>query len=167
MFLKIASVTGALVVLLLLGMTVPTTVQLTKLDVGLRSSLSSTSKLVNIESTIIQKNKSLQTLVQTAASMNHSLQVTDATIAQLQTNIASINQLNADTLHINQSIGTDAKSGAGNLGKIASSLQQLGGSMISLQQSLSMLDSVVHQDVSNMAQMKQATHNMNSKVPGV
>ena len=167
MFVKIASVTGALVVLLLLGMTVPTTVQLTKLDVGLRSSLSSTSKLVNIESTIIQKNKSLQTLVQTAASMNHSLQVTDATTAQLQKNIASINQLNADTLHINQSIGMDAKSGAANLGKIASSLQQLGSSMTSLQQSLSALDRVVHQDVSNMAQMKQATHNMNSKVPGV
>jgi prefoldin subunit 5 len=166
-FGKIASVVGAIVVLGLLGMTVPTTIQLTRLDVGLRSSLSSTSKLVNIESTIIQKNKSLQTLIQTAANMNQSLQLTDATTARLQMNIASINQLNADTLHINQSIGTGAKSGAANLGKIASSLQQLGSSMSSLQQSLSALDGIVHQDVSNMDQMKQATHNMNSKVPGV
>lgn len=167
MFSKIVIFAGAVVVLLLLGMTVPTTIQLTRLDAGLSSSLQSTSKLTGIESTIIQKNKSLQTLIDTAQQMNQKLGQTDATTKQLKHNIDSINQLNAETLHINQSIGTESHLGAQNLAQIASSLQQLDSSMTSLQESLTSLDSIVHQDVTNMNQMKQATHDMNRKVPGV
>lgn len=167
MLAKIISGVGAAVVLGLLGMTVPTTIRLSQLDVGLRSSLQSTSQLVDVESAIIQNNKSLTILMKTASSMNQTLQTTNQTTGQLEQNIALINKLNAQTLQINQSIGGETSGGAGHLASIAASLRQLDTSMTKLEQTLGSLGGMVQQDVSNMNQMKQAVHSMNSKVPGV
>ncbi|KPV41977.1 hypothetical protein [Alicyclobacillus ferrooxydans] len=164
---KVVSSVGAVVVLGLLGMTVPTTVRLSQLDVGLRSSLHSTSQLVDVESAIIQNNKSLTTLMNTANSMNQTLRTTNQTTGQLEQNIALINKLNEQTLQINDSIGGQTKAGAAHLASIAASLHQLDGSMTNLEQTLSALGGMVQQDVGNMNQMKQAVHSMNSKVPGV
>ncbi|GMA62541.1 hypothetical protein NZD89_22450 [Alicyclobacillus fastidiosus] len=162
---------GSLVVLVaavgLLATTIPTTVQLARMDVGLRSSLHSTSQLVGIEAAVVQKNKSIGKLVETSADMEEGLQVTKQTTSSLDQNIEMINQLNQSTLSINQSISNGARASADHLASIASNMSALDTSTKGLEATLQALDGIVQQDNNSMSQMKQATASMNDKIPGV
>lgn len=167
MLTKLACILGMIVGAVLLVVTVPTTIQLGKMDVGLRSSLHSTSQLVSIESAVIDKNKSLKGLITTAHQMRQQLTTTENTTTQIKQNITLINQLNSVTLKLNQNIGDQAKNSAGNLGDIENSLSALDQATSRLEQTLQSLSGIVSQDKSNLAQMQAATQSMNAKVPGV
>ncbi|WAH36142.1 hypothetical protein [Alicyclobacillus dauci] len=167
MLIKVVSLVAMAAMAGVLAMTVPTTFQLAKMDTGLSSSLHSTTQLVSIESSIIQKNKSLHSLIQTAHLMKAQLQVTDSVTAKLETNINTINHLNQQTLEINQSISKGANTSAQNLADIAASMSALYSATSSLSKTLQSLNGIVQGDTNNLSQMRDATAQMNSNVPGV
>lgn len=167
MIFKISSLVVLVAVVGLLAMTMPTTVQLARMDVGLRSSLRSTSQLVGIETAVVQKNKSIAKLAETSADMEKGLQVTQQTTSTLEHNIELIDQLNRSTLSINQTIASGAKASADHLASIASNMTALDASTTKLEATLQTLNSIVQQDNNSMSNMKQATASMNDKIPGV
>lgn len=167
MLIKVASVAAMVAIIGILAMTVPTTIQLSRLDSGLSQSLASTGKLVAVEKAVVSKNKSLGTLVTTAGDMEKNLQTTQTVTSVLNQNIASINQLNQETLSINQSIAKKSSASAQNLHQIATSMQTLGQATSSLAQTLSQLSAVVAKDAQALQEMKRATDQINAKVPGV
>jgi type VII secretion effector (TIGR04197 family) len=158
---------GMCIVVALLVQQMVTTYYLAKIDVGLNSSLHSTSQLASIQQAIIDKNKALQDVVTTTKAMDGQLGVTLQTTQTIDVHIHRIDDLNVSTLKVNQGlVGLGQQSGSA-LTTTASSLQQFSESISKLKTYLSQLNQTIQSDVVNIHDMKAQTDTMNSKVPGV
>jgi len=167
MLKKVAYISGMVATLGLLGMTVPTTLQLMKIDHGLSNSLQATSVLVSIQTSIIQKNAHLHTVISTANDMSERLQLTLKTTRSIRQNIDAINHLNKETLELNEAMTKAAANSGGSLGSIAKEMSALYRSTSMLNQTLTSLNEAISSDARNLTAMQQDVSNMNTKTPGV
>ncbi|MDP9727727.1 hypothetical protein FY534_12825 [Alicyclobacillus sp. TC] len=158
---------GTVAILAVLGVMLPTTVQLTRLNLGLNSSLRSTQQLVIAEQEIVTKNKSLPLLVQTAEKMTQRIEATVTETGAIHDNIVRINQLNSDVLAMNQAMMSPTGESAATLAKVNANLLAITEAAQQMQQSVASLDQVLGQDASNLSQIETATQTMNQKVPEV
>lgn len=167
MWRKVLSYLGMTIAILLLVETMFTTYYLGKIDAGLKTSLSTTASLVQIQTAIIHKNETLQDVVATTKQMdtklNNTLQATQA----IHAHIDKINELNSATLKLNQQMVLLGAQSGQMLGSIAASMGDLKQATDALSQSLTKLRDYVRQDSANMTQMKNDTDQMDRKVPGV
>ncbi|MCI0183774.1 hypothetical protein [Sulfoacidibacillus ferrooxidans] len=167
MFLKIIGIIGILAVCGGLGLTIPTTIQLAKIDTSLNRSLRSTEQLVAVQQAVVQKNKNLDQVLTLTKQLNASLLPTVTTTSQLEKNIADIDELNQVTLHTNDEMKSSSSISGQNLGDIADYMQSLLRSINTLATSVHSLNQVVASDQTNLDQMRTATAQMDQKVPGV
>jgi uncharacterized protein YoxC len=167
MRLKLLGYLGLAGLIGLLIQTMVTTYYLSKIDTGLTVNLQTTKQLIGIEHAINEKNKALQEVASTATQMDLQLNGTLQTTKEIHANINQIDQLNDATLQANQSMVTLGAQTGQTLNGISQNMEQLKQSLEALSDSLSKLYDWTNQDRNNMAQMKQATDNMNQKVPGV
>lgn len=164
---RVLYIAGLVTTLGLLGMTVPTTVQLMKIDHGLSTSLSATSKLVAVQSSIIEKNTHLKSVIDTANDMSKHLQVTRTTTDAIEQNIAKIDALNYQTLLLNRAMTQSAAQSGTSLRAISSEMSSLHEATNALAQTLQTLKQSLMQDAANLSAMEQDVRGMNAKTPGV
>lgn len=167
MILKIMSVAGIVIVLGLLATTVPTTIQLSKIDISLNRSLSSTAQLVDVQNAIIQKNKSINQVVSITKQLSNNLSQAGNITKLIHKNIIAIDQINGETLNTNLQMEGLAGNSGNNLSVILQNMKSLLGAAQSLSHSIQTLDGVVQNDNNDLNQMNAATKEMNQKIPGV
>lgn len=167
MVLKIFGYLGMAIVVGLLIQTMVTTLYLSKIDTGLTTSLQTTTQLAGIEQAVIDKNKSLSDIVSTSKQMDQQISTALSSTKQIQGNIHTIDSLNGSTLTANHNTVSYGNQSGATLGLIANNMQQLKQSIAALLASITKLDGWAKQDRNDISQMKQATDEMNQKVPGV
>lgn len=167
MLVKVLGYVGMAAVVGLLVQTMATTFYLAKIDQGLSTSLDSTSQLITIQQAIIEKNQSLQDVINTTHQMDSQLLLTLKATQGIRTNILQINQLNGASLELNQGMTVSGKESNVSLGSISAGMAQLKQSTEQLYNSLARLSQFTKQDSANLHQMKLYSDQMNQKVPGV
>lgn len=164
---KVLSYIGMTVVVLLLVQTMTVTYQLSKIDSGLSKSLDSTSRLLSIQRSIIQKNEHLQAVVSTTKAMDQQLGQTLRATETVHVHIARINDLNASTLKLNQEMVQYGNKSSSDLMIISQEMSHLTHAMGELHAVLGKLSYWLQQDQSHLEQIKGYTEQMNQKTPGV
>jgi hypothetical protein len=166
----IGKVLGTIGVVALFGVlvqTLVTTYYLAKIDIGLNSSLDSTRRLVAVEQAIIDKNKTLGTVISQTQKMDQQLGQTLQETLTIEQHIFRINELNGATLTINRSMAQVGSAGARTLADIGSTMAGLNQATLALGNYLAALRQVVIEDRRNMDLMRQYTDEMNAKTPEV
>ncbi|MBL0385282.1 hypothetical protein JJB07_01370 [Tumebacillus sp. ITR2] len=158
---------GLGVLIVLLADTMLTTHALKKIDRGLDQSLDSTSRMIQIQEAIVQKNAALDDVIQTTQVMDTQLSATLTATQNVQTHIDTIVQLNDQTLKINQSLAGLGGDGQKTLEGISTDMGKLHTSAGELYTALTKLQATVKRDSTNMAAMRGYADQMNAKVPGV
>ena len=167
MIMKVLGYVGMALVIGLLVQTMMTTYHLMRIDSGLKESLESTERLVEIQEAIIEKNDALAGVVETTKKMDAQLQATLGATKQVHANITQINELNAATLEVNKGMAVlGAHTGTG-LQDVSGGLGTLNSSVNELKKALEELGLLIRDDRSNLAKIRSYTEQMNRKVPGV
>jgi hypothetical protein len=164
---KVLGTIGVVALFGVLAQTLMTTYYLAKIDIGLNSSLDSTRRLVAVEQAIIDKNKTLGTVIRQTEQMDSQLGQTLQQTLTIEQHIFRINELNAATLTINRNMAQVGGTGAQTLADITNTMTNLNQATLSLGNYLMALRQVVMQDRQNMDLMKQYTDEMNQKTPEV
>jgi hypothetical protein len=164
---KILGYVGMGVLVATLAVTVHSTIALAQVDMGLNRSLDTTAKLATIEQSIIQKNRALAGVIQTATSMSGRLATTVRATQGIDTNIHSINRLNKLTLRENKQMVKSTAASEQTLKAIATHAKGLKSYIEALNQYLSTLEQTTSSDKTNLAAMERDTNTMDQKVPGV
>lgn len=164
---KVLGTIGVVALFGVLAQTQVTTYYLAKIDIGLNSSLDSTRRLVTVEQAIIDKNKTLGTVIQQTKQMDQQLASTLSETLTIEQHIFRINDLNAASLTINREMAQVGNAGAQTLTDVSDTMSKLNQATLALGNYLASLRQVVLQDRQNMDLMKQYTDEMNQKTPEV
>ncbi|MCL6600617.1 MAG: hypothetical protein K6T81_18075 [Alicyclobacillus macrosporangiidus] len=151
----------------LLAQQVATTYYVARIDAGLRTSLSATRQLGDIQAAVIEKNGALQQMQRSSQTALEQLKAALAATQAIDHNISEIDDLNAATRHINDQLATAGRSGQETLADIAKALGQLQDALAGLGSNVDALHRVVQSDAANLADMRQQVHEMDAKIPGL